>query len=481
MTDTLKKEVTTKDLFLYACGSGTIGVNNTVFGGYLLVYYNQILGLNPALASLAISISLIFDAISDPLVGAWSDRVKTRIGRRHPFIYLSIVPLAICFYFLFSKPLYDSQTYLFWKLMILVILVRFAITFYETPRAALGPELTKDYDRRNLVNGMGMTMGYIGGIFISFVMLGFFLEETDAFQGANAYFNSSAYENFGILAAVMTLIFGFISAISTHKYIPQLHQAEIESKFSIRELKKELIESLSNKPWLILVSSGCFYALSIGLTYGTGTYIGAYFWQWTPEDISLFPIVSGLSAILGAIFAVVLARGREKKNLCVSVFIAATFITPMPYWLRLLEQYFSFPLFPSNGTDLIWWVILLHTAITDFLSVMGFVLVISMAFDVVENSQTKTGRRDEGLFLSGPGLIQKVLTGLGLFILGIVLQFIGFDTKGSIDEMQDPIYSLVTFQSTVAPLLTIVATIILIFYDISRKSHNEALDELGYK
>ena len=132
MTDTLKKEVTTKDLFLYACGSGTIGVNNTVFGGYLLVYYNQILGLNPALASLAISISLIFDAISDPLVGAWSDRVKTRIGRRHPFIYLSIVPLAICFYFLFSKPLYDSQTYLFWKLMILVILVRFAITFYET-------------------------------------------------------------------------------------------------------------------------------------------------------------------------------------------------------------------------------------------------------------------------------------------------------------------------------------------------------------
>ena len=77
MSESIKKEVTTKDLFLYACGSGTIGVNNVVFGTYLLIYYNQVLGLNPALASLAISISLIFDAISDPLIGAWSDRVKT--------------------------------------------------------------------------------------------------------------------------------------------------------------------------------------------------------------------------------------------------------------------------------------------------------------------------------------------------------------------------------------------------------------------
>ena len=82
--------------------------------------------------------------------------------------------------------------------MILVILVRLALTFYETPRAALGPELTKDYDRRNLLNGMGMSMGFVGGIFVSFVMLGFFLEETEALQGANAYFNTGAYENFGV-------------------------------------------------------------------------------------------------------------------------------------------------------------------------------------------------------------------------------------------------------------------------------------------
>ena len=78
-------------------------------------------------------------------------------------------------------------------------------------------------------------------------------------------------------------------------------------------------------------------------------------------------------------------------------------------------------------------------------------------------------------------MIQKVLTRLGLFILGIVLQLVEFSAQGTISEMQEPIYKLVTFQSIIAPLLTVSTAIILIFYNISRESHNEALDKLSYK
>ena len=66
---------------------------------------------------------------------------------------------------------------MFIKLLVLTILIRLAITFFETPRAALGPELTKDYDRRNLLNGMGLFFGYVGAIVIGFVMLEYFLPE----------------------------------------------------------------------------------------------------------------------------------------------------------------------------------------------------------------------------------------------------------------------------------------------------------------
>ena len=51
---------------------------------FVLFYYKQVLGLSGTLTGLAIAISIIWDGISDPLIGAWSDRLRSRIGRRHP-------------------------------------------------------------------------------------------------------------------------------------------------------------------------------------------------------------------------------------------------------------------------------------------------------------------------------------------------------------------------------------------------------------
>ena len=78
-------------------------------------------------------ISLFFDAFSDPIVGVWSDRFKSKLGRRHPFIYASIFPLAFCIWLLFIPPSSYDQTYLFLKLLILTVCIRLAITFFETP------------------------------------------------------------------------------------------------------------------------------------------------------------------------------------------------------------------------------------------------------------------------------------------------------------------------------------------------------------
>ena len=70
MKDSIAKGVSNLTLILYASGSGTIGINSAIFGGWVLFYYNQVLGLSAVLASSALGISLIFDAVSDPLVGA---------------------------------------------------------------------------------------------------------------------------------------------------------------------------------------------------------------------------------------------------------------------------------------------------------------------------------------------------------------------------------------------------------------------------
>lgn len=89
MSEAKEFKVSNLTLFLHSAGSGVVGIKNVIFGTWVLLYYNQVLGLQPYLASIAIGVSLLFDAVSDPLVGVWSDRIRSRLGRRHPFIYAS--------------------------------------------------------------------------------------------------------------------------------------------------------------------------------------------------------------------------------------------------------------------------------------------------------------------------------------------------------------------------------------------------------
>ena len=231
-----------------------------------------------------------------------------------------------------------------------------------------------------------------------------------------------------------------------------------------------------------MLLAGGFYGLNIGITSGTSTYVNTYFWEWTPSTISLFPVIAGAATIIGAILAIVITAGREKKNIAITVFSLGLIIDPLPIWLRLLEGVFFIDFFPLNGTDSLWWIMIIHTSIVDALRAMGFVLVISMIYDIVEDSQIITGRRDEGVFMSGPNLIQKILSGFGIFLLGIVMQLFGFDnTNMSQIEIEQPIRELVIFQSIIGPILSLAGIFCLLFYNITREKFHRAIDDLGYR
>ena len=140
-------------IWTYGFGSISVGIKNNLLGTWLLIYYNQVLGLDALLVSSAIAIALVVDAISDPFVGIWSDRVRSRWGRRHPFMYASIIPFSLCYYLILQDPGDISDGEMFTRLLVLMVLMRIAMTFYEVPRAALVPELSKDYDQRNNFSG----------------------------------------------------------------------------------------------------------------------------------------------------------------------------------------------------------------------------------------------------------------------------------------------------------------------------------------
>ena len=111
------------DLFLLV-------LKNNGFSYFVLFVYSSVLGLPAWMAGLALNLVLIADAITDPLVGYYSDRTRSRWGRRHPFMYAAALPVAITYYFSMDTariPLTDWE--LFSYLLVCAIIIRVFITF----------------------------------------------------------------------------------------------------------------------------------------------------------------------------------------------------------------------------------------------------------------------------------------------------------------------------------------------------------------
>jgi len=81
----------------YGFGLSAEGIKNNAFNLFLLFYYERIAGLDAMLVGLALLLALCVDAVTDPVVGVWSDGWKSKLGRRHPFMYASALPLALCY------------------------------------------------------------------------------------------------------------------------------------------------------------------------------------------------------------------------------------------------------------------------------------------------------------------------------------------------------------------------------------------------
>ena len=460
-------------IWTYGFGSISVGIKNNLLGTWLLIYYNQVLGLDALLVSSAIAIALVVDAISDPFVGIWSDRVRSRWGRRHPFMYASIIPFSLCYYLILQDPGDISDGEMFTRLLVLMILMRIAMTFYEVPRAALVPELSKDYDQRNNFSGVGMALGWLGGAGISFIHMEFFL--------GDSYFNTSGYQLLAFWGGLGIFISTAFTAIGTHKHIPNLHVPP-ERSFHIPTFLKEAKETLSNKAWIVLFLSGCIYSLLVGVDTGAVTYYSAYLWQWQPNEISVYSLWQAASVICIALFAPMIAYGRSKKNIAVGIFLCTIFIGPLPIVLRLLEPYVGISLIPANGSDALWWILLFHGCLAVTLGSLGFVFIGSMAMEIVEDVEKTTGRREEGLLGTVNAFIHKLVGAGGVLIAGLIVSWAGFDDPNATEEMLNgEIINRFAFVHVVLGFcLPIFSTLLVLMFDIDRKVHLENVNDLGY-
>jgi Na+/melibiose symporter-like transporter len=198
---------------LYGSGSIGYGIKDIAFRSFLLLYYNQVVGVRADLVSAAIFVALLFDAISDPIVGQWSDSVRTKLGRRHPFMLASAIPAAGSLMLLFMPPEGMTSAQTFWYILVVGCAVRTFITFYEIPSSALAPELTANYDERTSIASFRFFFGYLGGIVMAFSTLYVFLAPTAEYPVGQL--NPEGYWKFAVYGSAIMFVFIILSSLGT--------------------------------------------------------------------------------------------------------------------------------------------------------------------------------------------------------------------------------------------------------------------------
>jgi len=457
--------------FSYGIGAVAYGVKDNGFGYFLLFYYSQVLGLPSYRASLAIFIALFVDALSDPLVGTASDRLHSRWGRRHPFMYLSALPIAFSFYLLWNPPALDSQA-LFYYLVVMAVLVRTFLTFFEVPSTALAPELTDSYDERTTLSTIRHFCGWAGGIAIAAIAYSFLLVPTETYaKGQN---NPQGYELYGVLGGGLMLASILISTIGTHRFIPRLKRPPVRRQRGLGELLRETRETLSNRSFLSIFAFGIFSSTGAGFAGAMSIYLYTYLWELDSGVISTLVLSGILSALLAAVVAPTLARRLGKKQAAMIFAVLAGTSHPMPVALRL------FGWMPANDSEWLLPTLIAWNVVSTALIISAATLVSSMMADIVEESELATGRRSEGTFFAARSFISKSLSGLGIVITTLLLEAVGFPARAQPGEVSpETIRALAAGYAPTLLAFFLVSMVCLATYRLTREQHEANLAALA--
>jgi len=457
---------------VYGFGSIAEGVKDTAFHTFLLFYFNQVLGLPGYLGGTAIFLALCVDAITDPLVGSLSDNLHHRLGRRHPFMYASALPMGFFFWLLFNPPDGLGHSGLFAWFTSFAILVRASMTLYSIPSNSMVAELTDNYDERTSLVSWRFMFGWAGGLaFAQLGYRGFFYAREGLGDGR---LDASAYGGFALVGAVAIVVAILGCSLGTHSLIPALKPPPEWTPFTLRRFVRELREVFGNHSYRMLVIGSLFSSVAGGFNNVVGLYVSTYFWEFSAEQIAWIALALVVSLVLALASARPLSSAFEKRRVAVWLSGLGIFFGPLPIFLRLLG------LMPPNGHPALLPMLLIHAVVLVAGAIVIGIVVASMIADTVDENELVTGKRQEGMFASAIAFTAKATSGVGGFLAGMALDLIAFPTQAAPGTIPPEKVDALGF--AVGPMMMALYMLSLVFlsrYRLTRARHAEVLRELA--
>lgn len=376
-----------------ACDIGVVGCL-TAINVYLMFFYTDVALLGVGLAGLVKGIGRLFDAVSDPVLGYFSDKTQTRWGRRRPWIAVAALPFGLSLVLLFRPPETNDQQVLFAYFLVSYLATYAFLTMILIPYAALGAELSSDYQERTQIVALRTFFANIGAI------LGGFLP-----------FAVAHFENARTGYAEVTLLFalGAVATILLVLFAPERQGSPRGSAAGIGDFVRGYLTCLQNRPFRTLALTFFVMSLGGGLNQAVAVYALVYWLGFAPHEVGIIiPVYLGAACLALPFWTWLSGRiGKEvalKRLLFYEMFVLGAI-------------YFLVPSRPVVYTFLM---------VAGF-GLAGFINTTSLLADIVDVDELETGVPRAGAFfgfwtfaMKGAGAAGAVLVGWTLFIVGYV-------------------------------------------------------------
>lgn len=456
----------------YGIGSVSTAVKNAAFG-YLLLYYNQVVGIPATIVSTAIAATLIIDALVDPFIGRWSDMTRSRFGRRHPFIIGSAIPTAIFFLMIWHAPADLSDWHTGLWIFCTAALTRIAVSAYDVPSTAMVPELTEDYAQRTQLFSLRFWFGYVGTFAFVAFSLTFFFVETDQYPVGQL--NPEGYAKFAAAGALAMLLAILICGFGTASQIPKMRDLDPETEpMSPRRHVEEIFAAFRHPGFLAIFGFGVLKFTAIGLAGATALYFNTYIYDLGAKQIAILAFEAVTAATLAAPLAPHFSRRLGKKRTAMVMAIVGILINLAPLVL------FYFDLFLPQGHPLVVPVLLALGTVGGAMIAISLINTSSMLADVVTDYAAQTGKQLSGVFFSASSFMQQCSAALGVFSAGFVLSASAFPERASPAEISRASeLSLISYYVPTVLALWLIGVVFLLFYKIDQNRHQANVTRLA--
>ena len=448
----------------FGLGGGVNAIKTDFFVWYLGAYYLTVLGLSPLLTGFALLIALFIDALSDPLIGTFSDRIRSKFGRRHVLMVFSLFPISLSYLMLFlpNPDWSENQIFLFFWLLVFAILTRFSVTLFDIPHRALAAEIPESYEDK--ANIMSLREGFQSIIALSHSFLILPLIDLN---------NNEEWFNIGIFGSVIMFVLGLISIVGTKNLIPKLYEWPISEKNdnSFKDIQNQLSFVYKNKTIILFLLGSITIQLAWGLANSLTFLTQTQFWGLSTIQVQEFIKIYFFSTIVSWFLVPKLVKILEKRTILLFSLIVIGVFQATPFIL------YKIGLIPEFGTDSLVYFLSIFIFITGTFSIMSLMTRESMVPDMIDQVQKESNLRQDGTISSLTSFCAKCMTGLGQFFSMFVLWLISYP-EGSVEASSTQRELLALFQGPLIMILFLIPIVIFSGYKIDRKKHKEILKKI---